>query len=774
MSKNESNNSKSASDEFAHLNHLDREALEYHSKGKPGKVDVNSSKECDTEHALSLAYSPGVAAPCKIIAKDPSKVYDYTTKGNLVAVISNGTAVLGLGNIGALASKPVMEGKGVLFKQFAGIDVFDIEVKSTSTEEFIQTVKNLEPTFGGINLEDIAAPECFEIETRLKKEMNIPVFHDDQHGTAIISGAALINACKITNRDIKDIKVVFNGAGAAAISCARIFKALGASPQNILMCDSKGVIHRGRTEGMNSFKEEFAVETSARTLVDALKDADCFVGLSVAGVLTEEMLKSMAKNPVVFAMANPDPEIDPHVAKKVRPDVIIATGRSDYPNQVNNVLGFPSIFRGALDTRSTAITEEMKLAAVYALAELAREDVPESVSMAYANKNFQFGPDYIIPKPFDTRVLLKVAPAVAKAAMESGVAQKPILDFDEYEDTLVNLQSKKRGFIRGIANRVRAHSQRSKENLPKIYFPEGRSTKILKALNSIVGENIIQPVLMGYEDMVRAKIKELELDHLKDIEICQPSKDPHYMQYVHFLYEMRKRKGVMRAEAERLMSDPNYFAAMAVHQGDADGMITGATMNYSECVRPILQIIGPGRSRVASGLNIVIIKDKLLFFSDTTVNIDPTAEQLSNIAIHASRVAKYFDIEPRIAMLSYTNFMGREGNPSKMKLAAQLVKERHPELIVDGEMQADTAVSESIVDRIFPFCDIKGGANILIFPNLDSGNISYKLLQQLGGGEVLGPFLMGIKKPANVLQRTCTVDDIMNTITMTALEAQAY
>ncbi|MAV91401.1 MAG: NADP-dependent malic enzyme [Bdellovibrionaceae bacterium] len=756
------------------MSHLDREALEYHSKGKPGKVDVNSSKECDSEHALSLAYSPGVAAPCKVIAKDPSKVYDYTAKGNLVAVVTNGTAVLGLGNIGPLAGKPVMEGKGVLFKQFAGIDVYDIELKTTDTEEFIQTCKNLEPTFGGINLEDIAAPECFEIETRLKKEMNIPVFHDDQHGTAIISGAALINACQITKRKTSELKVVFNGAGAAAISCARIFKALGVPGNHILMCDSRGVIYKGRKEGMNSFKEEFAVDTEARTLVDALKGADCFVGLSVAGVLTEDMLKSMGKNPIVFAMANPDPEIDPHVAKKVRPDVIIATGRSDYPNQVNNVLGFPSIFRGALDTRATAITEEMKLAAVHALADLAREDVPESVSMAYANKNFQFGPDYIIPKPFDSRVLLKVAPAVARASMDSGVAQKPIVDFEEYEDQLINLQSKKRGFIRGIANRVRAHAQRSNEPLPRIYFPEGRSTKILKALNSIVAENIIQPVLMGYEDLVRSKIKELELDHLKDVEICQPSKDARYMQYVHFLYEMRKRKGVMRAEAERLMADPNYFAAMAVHQGDADGLITGATMNYSECVRPILQIIGPGRSRVASGLNVVIIKDRLLFFADTTVNIEPTAEQLASIAIHASQVARYFDVEPKIAMLSYTNFMGREGNPLKMKEAARIVKKHRPELIIDGEMQADTAVSNDIVDRIFPFCDIKGGANILIFPNLDAGNISYKLLQQLGGGEVLGPFLMGVKKPANVLQRTCTVDDIMNTITMTALEAQAY
>ncbi len=756
------------------LSPQDLEALEYHSKGKPGKVDVNSSKECGTEHALSLAYSPGVAVPCKEIAKDPSKVYDYTTKGNLVAVVTNGTAVLGLGNIGPLAGKPVMEGKGVLFKQFAGIDVFDIELNSKTTEDFIQTVKAMEPTFGGINLEDIAAPECFEIEARLKKEMNIPVFHDDQHGTAIISGAALINACLITGKKVEDLVIVFNGAGAAAISCAKIFKALGARPENILMCDSKGVIYKGRAEGMNSFKEEFAVETKARTLVDALKGADCFVGLSVAGVLSEDMLKSMAKNPIVFAMANPDPEIDPITAKKIRSDVIVATGRSDYPNQVNNVLGFPSIFRGALDTRSTAINEEMKLAAVYALAELARADVPESVSIAYANKSFQFGPDYIIPKPFDSRVLLKVAPAVAKAAMESGVAQKPIEDFKAYEDTLVSLQSKTRGFVRTMANKVRSNAQKMGGNLPKIYFPEGRSTKILKALNTIIPDGVIQPVLIGYENQIRTKIKELELDKLKDVEVIHPSQDPRYMEYVHSLYEARKRKGVMRAEAERVMADPNYFAAMAVHQGDADGLITGATMSYAECVKPILQIIGPGRSKVASGLNIVLIKDRMLFFADTTMNINPTAEELASIAIHASQVAKYFDIEPRIAMLAFTNFVGRGENPEKMKRAAQIVKERRPNLIVDGEMQADTAVNPSIVDRIFPFCNIKGGANILVFPNLDSGNISYKLLQQLGGGEVLGPFLMGVQKPANVLQRTCTVDDILNTIVLTALEAQAY
>ncbi|MBX3021276.1 MAG: NADP-dependent malic enzyme [Bdellovibrionales bacterium] len=753
---------------------LDKEALEYHSKPRPGKVEVISSKECQTEHSLSLAYSPGVAAPCKEIAKDPSKVYEYTTKGNLVAVITNGTAVLGLGNIGPLAGKPVMEGKGVLFKQFAGINVFDIELNAPGVEEFIAAVKALEPTFGGINLEDIAAPECFVIEERLKAEMKIPVFHDDQHGTAIISGAALINACLVTKRKMSSVKVVFNGAGAAAISCARIFKALGVKSQNIIMCDSQGVVYKGRTKGMNKYKEEFVVDTEARTLSDAMKGADVFVGLSVAGAVTPEMLLGMNKKPIVFAMANPDPEILPDVAKQVRPDVIIATGRSDFPNQVNNVLGFPSIFRGALDTRATQINEEMKLAAVHALAELAREDVPDSVSAAYANRVFHFGPDYIIPKPFDNRVLIKVAPAVAKAAMDSGVAQRPIEDLDAYSYQLEHLQSRTRGFIRTIMNRVKAAAASRKEKLPVIYFPEGRSTKILKAINTIVGERVCTPVLMGDEEQVRAKIHELELDALEDVEIIQPSRHKLYETYAKALYDARKRKGVMSAEAERLMLDPNYFAAMAVHRGDADALVTGATMNYSECVRPILEIIGAGRSKVASGLNMVLVKDKMLFFADTTMNVNPTAEQLASISIHAAKVAKYFNMEPKIAMLSYTNFMSKLETPRKMNEAARLVKQRHPELIVDGEMQADTAVNPDIVDRIFPFCEIKGGANIFIFPTLDAGNIAYKLVQQLGQTEVLGPFLMGVKKPANVLQRTCTADDIVNTIVITALEAQAY
>jgi malate dehydrogenase (oxaloacetate-decarboxylating)(NADP+) len=751
---------------------LEKDALEYHSN-PPGKVDVNSSKPCGTDRDLTLAYSPGVAAPCKEIAKRPEAVYEYTTKGNLVAVISNGTAVLGLGDIGPAAAKPVMEGKGVLFKQFANINVFDLELKTKSIDEFVAAVRVLEPTFGGINLEDIKAPECFEIEERLKAEMNIPVFHDDQHGTAIISGAALINACAITDRKMDEIKIVMNGAGAASLSCARIFVELGVLKKNIIMCDSKGVVYKGRTEGMNKYKEEFAVDRKERTLTDALTGADVFIGLSVAGAVTGEMLKKMKDRPIVFAMANPDPEITPPDAKKARPDVIMATGRSDFPNQVNNVLGFPFIFRGALDVRATQINEAMKLAAVHALAKLAREDVPDRVSAAYGGQAFSFGPEYIIPKPFDPRALLWVAPAVAKAAMDSGVAQKPIKDFQAYRDSLEATQGIKTGFVRTVIHRVKSQAVAKKEKVPLIIFPEGNSTKILKAAQTVLQEGLVRPVILGYPEQVRTNIQQLGLEALKDVPVIQPSQHPRFKAYVDRLFEMRARKGVMWREAERLMSDPDYFAAMAVEMGDADGLVTGATQNYADCVRPILQIIGTGRRKTASGLNIVLFKDKMLFFCDTTVNINPTAEQIATIAIHAAHVAEYFKLPPRIAMLSYSNFTSRGENPAKMKKAADIVRRYFPNYIIDGEMQADTAVNPDIVDRIFPFCNIKGGANILVFPNLDAGNISYKLLQQLGGGEVLGPFLMGVQKPANVLQRTCSVEDIVNTVAITALEAQA-
>ncbi len=750
---------------------MDQDALDYHRNHPPGKVEVISSKPCNTDKALALAYSPGVAAPCKEIAKNPDAVYDYTTRGNLVAVITNGTAVLGLGDIGPLAGKPVMEGKGVLFKQFANINVFDLELNAKDVETFVNAVRTLEPTFGGINLEDIKAPECFEIEERLKKEMKIPVFHDDQHGTAIISGAALINACLVTNRKLGEIKLVINGAGAASISCAKIFVSLGVDPKNVLMCDSKGVIYKGRTEGMNRYKAEFAADTPARTLSDALKGADVFVGLSVAGSMTREMLMSMNSKPIVFAMANPDPEIDPATAKQARPDVIMATGRSDYPNQVNNVLGFPFIFRGALDVRATQINEEMKLAAVDAIARLAREDVPERVSAAYGGQSFSFGPDYIIPKPFDSRVLLWVAPAVAKAAIESGVALRPFDDFQAYRDRLESFQGARTSFVRSVIHRVKAQSRG--KGVPQIVFPEGNSTKLLKALQVLVDEGVVRPIILGRPDLVRARIEELGLENLKDIPVSYPSTHPKYQEYVQQLYQMRQRKGVHLREAERLMSDPDYFAAMMVHMGDAQGMVSGATQNYADCVRPILQIIGPGNRKTASGLNLVIFKNKILFFADTAVNIDPTAEQCATIGIHAAQVAEYFRIQPRIAMLSYTNFRSIGHTPRKMKEAADIVRKHYPHYIVDGEMQADTAVNPDVVERIFPFCEIKNGANIFVFPNLDAGNISYKLVQQLGGGEVIGPFLMGVKKPANVLQRTCTVEDIVNTVVLTALEAQA-
>lgn len=629
-------------------------------------------------------------------------------RGNLVAVITNGTAVLGLGDIGPLAGKPVMEGKGILFKQFANINVFDIELNTKDTDAFIATVKALEPTFGGINLEDIAAPECFIIEERLRQELKIPVFHDDQHGTAIITAAAFINACDITHRQLATTRIVFNGAGAASIACAKLLKSMGARAENILMCDSKGVIRKERREGMNSYKEEFAVSTERRSLADALEGADCFIGLSVAGAVTPEMLKTMAPQPIVFAMANPVPEIDPRVAQEVRPDVIVATGRSDFPNQVNNVLGFPSIFRGALDVQATTINEEMKIAAVYALAKLAREDVPESVSAAYANKTFHYGPEYIIPKPFDNRVLINVAPAVAKAAMESGVAKKPIEDFKKYREHLESMQSIRRGFVRSHMNRVKTAARRRQEPVPSIIFPEGKSAKILKAINMLKNEKVVRPILLGDEDIIREKIQELDLEGLSDVTIWQPEKHPRFNEFVDKFFELRKRKGVMKAESERLMADPYYFSAMTVASKEVDGLVSGATHPYAECVRPILEIIGTGHRRTASGLNLVLWQDRMLLFADTTINIDPTAEQLANIAIHAARVAKYFKLEPKIAMLSFTNFTANKETPRKMRRAAELVKVRCPELVVDGEMQADTAINPEIMERIFPFSEIKG------------------------------------------------------------------
>ena len=749
---------------------LDKEALEFHKKGRPGKIEVNSTKDCNTEKALSLAYSPGVAAPCKEIAKNPDTVYDYTTKGNLVAVISDGTAVLGLGNIGPLAAKPVMEGKGILFKMFAGIDVFDIEVKSSSPAEFIAAVRTLEPTFGGINLEDIKAPECFEIEETLKKEMNIPVFHDDQHGTAIVSGAALINACQIINKKMSDIKVVINGAGAASISCTNIFVSLGVEKENVIMCDSNGVIFKGRTKGMNKYKEAFAAQTSKRTLTEALVGSDVFVGLSVAGAVTGEMLKTMNQDPIIFAMANPDPEITPEEARKARPDAIIATGRSDYPNQVNNVLGFPSIFRGALDTRSTQINESMKLAACHALAKLAREEVPDMVSASYGGQKFRFGRDYLIPKPFDTRVLLRVAPAVARAAIESKVARIEITDWNMYHDKLEAIQGPRKVFIRSAVHRVHENSKRQ-GYIPKIVFPEGTSSKILKSLKTCQEEKICQPIILGYPEHILEKAKAHDVN-LAGIEILNPTTHPKLNSYAQKLFESRQHKGINIKEAERLMMEPSYFAAMMVNEGDADGMINGATTDYAKAVRPILHTIGITKNAVPAGLNIVLADNRLLFFTDTTINFNPTAEQLARIAIQTAQVSEHFGQKARIAMLSFSNFSGNDGTPAKMKRAAEIVRELRPDLLVEGDMQADTAVNQEIQDRIFPFSGLKGEANVLVFPNLESANISYKLLQQLGKVEVLGPFLMGVRRAANVLQRTTTEDTIFSSVVLTVLEAQ--
>lgn len=752
---------------------LDKEALEYHASGRPGKIEVIATKPANTEKFLSLAYSPGVAAPCKEIHRSPESVYDYTAKGNLVAVISDGTAVLGLGNIGPLAAKPVMEGKGVLFKQFADIDVFDIELKTSSVEEFISAVQTMEPTFGGINLEDIKAPECFEIEQRLQKLMNIPVFHDDQHGTAIISGAALINACYLQGKDLKNIRLVVNGAGASAISCTRMFVSLGVQLQNILMCDTKGVIRHGRTDEINKYKAEFMRETDRISLADAVKDADVFVGLSVGGALTTEMLMTMAPKAIVFAMANPDPEIDPKLAKKTRPDIIMATGRTDFPNQVNNVLGFPFIFRGALDVRATTINEAMKLAAVKAIAQLAREGVTENVSEAYQGSTFRFGPEYIIPKPFDTRVLLWVAPAVAKAAMESGVARKPIEDFQAYHNRLESILGPSKVFVRNLITKVQSSVRDDKQRLPRLVFPEGLSKKILKALQGVIEEGICQPVLLGYEDRIRPFLKELEIANLSDIEIIQPSLAPQYKAYCERLYQKRSRKGVSLTEAARLMVDPQYFAAMMVECGDADGLVTGATLNYADAIKPLLHSVTKKQNEVVAGFNIVIAENRILFFADTTVHINPSAEDLASIASQVADFAQSMGIDPRIALLSYSNFSGRDGSPAKMVKACQILKQRRPDLAADGEMQADTAANSEILAHLFPFSELvgKGPANVFVFPNLESSNIAYKLLQQLSKAEVLGPFLVGMNSSINVVQRTTTVSQIMNSIAMTAMQA---
>jgi malate dehydrogenase (oxaloacetate-decarboxylating)(NADP+) len=744
----------------------DQEALEYHSTPPAGKVSVVPTKPCRTQRDLSLAYTPGVAVPCLEIQRDPSLAYNYTAKGNLVAVVSNGTAVLGLGNIGALAGKPVMEGKGVLFKRFADIDVFDIELDTEDPKEVIRVCQILEPTFGGINLEDIKAPECFEIEEELKRTMKIPVFHDDQHGTAIISGAALVNALYLVGKNIEDVKIVFSGAGASAISCANHYIRLGAKLENILMCDTKGVLYEGRTEGMNKYKAKFARKTDARTLADAMKGADVFVGLSVANCVTPEMLLSMADRPIVFALANPNPEIPYDVAKATRDDIIMATGRSDYPNQVNNVLGFPFIFRGALDVRATAINDEMKLAATHALAELARMDVPDSVRRAYGVETMEFGPEYIIPKPFDPRVLTHVAPAVARAAMETGVAQRQI-DLEAYRDELEKRLGKSQEVMRMIIHKAQRSPRR-------VVFPEGTQDKILRAAQILIDEAIARPILIGNRERILTRAHQLHLHLEGQVEIVDPETDPRFDSYTMEYLRLRQRKGVTHTEAPILMRNPTRFAAMMVHSGDADCLIAGLTQHYADTIRPALEVIPKkeGIQKVAGMYMLITARGQLYFIADTTVNIEPTAEDLAEIAVMSADVVRSFDVEPRIAMLSFSTF-GSSRHPlaAKVANATELVRQRRPDLVVEGEMMADAAVTPEMLGD-YPFCRLTGPANVLIAPSLEAGNIAYKLLWRIGGCEVIGPILMGFARPVHVLQRGCEVNDIVHMAALAVVEAQ--
>jgi malate dehydrogenase (oxaloacetate-decarboxylating)(NADP+) len=743
------------------------EALEYHSRGRKGKIEVSPTKPCMTQRDLSMAYTPGVAVPCLKIEKNPDDAFQYTAKGNLVAVVSNGTAVLGLGNIGALAGKPVMEGKGVLFKRFADIDVFDIELKTEDPDEVIRAVQLMEPTFGGVNLEDIKAPECFYIEETLKKTTNIPIFHDDQHGTAIISGAALVNALELTHKKISEAIIVINGAGAAGIACANLYVLLGVKKENIVMCDSKGVIYKGRTDGMNPYKEKYANQTKARTLAEAMKGADVFCGVSVKDCVTQDMVRSMAKNPIIFAMANPDPEITYEAATAARPDVIMATGRSDYPNQVNNVLGFPFIFRGALDVRANAINDEMKIAASHALASLTKEDVPDSVCKAYGVERLAFGKEYIIPKPFDPRVLLWEAPAVAKAAMETGVAQINI-DLEKYKEELEARLGRSQEMMRIVINKA-------VKDPKHVVYPEGEFDKILRAANIVIQEKIAKPILLGRPEIIKKRIEDLQLDILDQVEIINPEDSDKFESYSQEFYKMRQRKGETLSDARKTISQKRFFAPMMVYMGDADGVIAGLTMHYPDTIRPALRIIQkrPEVAKVA-GMYMLLFKNKIICCADTTVNINPTAQELADIAILTAQTARRFDIEPKVAMLSFSNFGSvRDELSIKVMEATAIVKKKDPTLMVDGEMQADTAVVPEIIEQDFPFSTLKGGANVLIFPDLTSGNIAYKLLMRLGGAEAIGPILMGLQKSVHVLQRGCEVNDIVNMTAIAVVEAQA-
>ncbi|MCX6640847.1 MAG: NADP-dependent malic enzyme [bacterium] len=750
-----------------------QDALDYHSLGKPGKIEVTPTKPCMTQRDLSLAYTPGVAVPCLEIEKNPEDAYKYTAKGNLVAVVSNGTAVLGLGHIGALAGKPVMEGKGVLFKRFANVDVFDIELNTTNPDEIIKACQLMEPTFGGINLEDISAPSCFYIEETLKATMNIPVFHDDQHGTAIISGAALLNALELVGKDIGKIRVVFNGAGAAGIACATFYVTLGVKLENITLCDTKGAIYQGREDvdpshpKYNKYKAKFAVKTDCRSLADAMKGADVFCGVSAKDTVTKDMVKSMAKDPIIFAMANPDPEISYPDAKEARSDVIMATGRSDYPNQINNVLGFPFIFRGALDVRAKAINEEMKIAAAYALAKLAKEDVPDSVCRAYGVTKLSYGREYIVPKPFDPRVLLWEAPAVARAAMESGVATKPIADWDKYRDSLESHFGPAYSIMRKLHYKAKADPKR-------IVFPEGTEEKILRAAQIILDEKIGTPILLGAQKLIEQKITELGLD-LNGAIILDPMMDPNRQKYLDEFQQLRQRSGVTASNVKRYLSDRTYYGVMMLHMGEADCLVAGLTQHYPDTIRPALQIIKLQEDKsLCGGLYMMVFPNRVILFADTTVNVDnDEPEDLAEIAISAAEVAKSFDMEPRIAMLSFSNF-GSVKHPEaeKVRIAVEIVKELRPDLVIDGEMQADTAIMPNIQEETYPFCDLKGSANILIFPDMQSGNIAYKLMNRLGGAAAIGPILMGMAKSVHVLQRGATVDEIVDIAAIAVVDAQ--
>ncbi len=742
-----------------------KEALDYHVQGRPGKIEVVPTKALTSQRDLSLAYSPGVAEPCLEIAKDPSAVNLYTARGNLVAVITDGTAVLGLGNIGALASKPVMEGKGVLFKKFADIDVFDLELDVSNPDAFIECVAALEPTFGGINLEDIKSPECFYIEAALKKRMKIPVFHDDQHGTAIISGAALLNAAALTGRELGDIKVVVSGAGASAVSCSRFYISLGVKPENLLMCDSRGVIHSGR-EDLNEVKKAFVRETDKRTLTEALEGADMFLGLSVGGLVKASMIEKMNPDPIIFALANPEPEIAYEVAVAARPDAIVATGRSDFDNQVNNVLGFPGIFRGALDVRATTINEAMKVAAARALAELARKDVPEVVAQAYGT-DFTFGRNYIIPKPFDPRVLQWVAPAVAKAAVETGVAQIP---FDEtaYREHI-------RGLLGGSTAVLRRFVRRAKQDPKRLVFTEGEDPRILEACRIMIDEKICRPILLGNVEGIRELARRHDIALEEDgYEIVNPREDPRLEAYTEQLYSSRYRKGVDAKLARTLMRRANYFGAMMVERGDADGLVSGVSYPYAETIRPALQIIGlaPGVRRVA-GMYLMLHKRGLLFFGDTTVNLDTDPELLADVAeMVADSAQNSFDTTPRVAMLGYSNFGSARGETSdKVSEAVRLLSARRPDLQVEGEMQANVALDYNLQKLNHPFTRLDGPANVLIFPNLEAGNVAYKLLRELGNVPAVGPVLLGMAKPISVLERDCSVDAIVHMAALTGVQA---